>query len=84
MGITAQQRGIDLAGTTVTVQKVMANEPVRRIGRLALVVTVPKKISAEDQQRLERSARACPVNKSLHPDIDVSMVFNYGPDVCPR
>jgi putative redox protein len=77
MGIAAQKRGLELAGATVTVQKEMVSEPVRRIGRLAVDITVPTKMSVEDRQLLEKSAQTCPVKKSLHSDIDVSIMFHW-------
>lgn len=77
MGIVARRRGIDISGTTVTVTKEMASEPERRIGRLGVTIDVPKPVSAEDRQRFERAAETCPVKKSLHPDVQMPVVFNW-------
>lgn len=77
MGITAQRHAIDLTGTTVTVQKEMTSQPVRRVGRLAVMVSVPGHVSPENRQRLENSAHACPVKRSLHPDVEVSLAFAW-------
>jgi putative redox protein len=79
MGLVAQRHGIDLAGTTVRVVKEMAAQPVRRIGSLRTVVTLPAglKLSAEDRKRLQAGAATCPVRQSLHPDIAVPIEFVY-------
>ena len=78
MGIVAQRHNIDLSGTKVRVEKHMITAPVRRIGRLPVEIHVPLEVSAEDRQRLENAATHCPVHKSLHPDIEAPVVFNWG------
>ena len=78
MGIVAQRNKIDLSGTRVKVSKEMSAAPVRRIGRLAVEIHVPGNLSEEDRRRLEQAAHTCPVYKSLHPDIDVPVVFTWG------
>jgi putative redox protein len=75
MGIVAQRHGLDIAGTTATVLKDMAAQPVRRIGRLSVTIDVPTKLGEDDRRRLEHGVHTCPVLKSLHPDIDVPVKF---------
>ena len=77
MGIVAKRREININGTTVTVTKEMASQPVRRIGRLAVSIAVPTSVSPEDRQRFENAADTCPVKKSLHPDVDIPIAFNW-------
>jgi putative redox protein len=59
----------------------MIQQPVRRIGRLAVKITFPAAASsglgADDRARLETAARRCPVHQSLHPDIDAPIDFIY-------
>lgn len=79
LGLVADRHQIDLTGTKVHVTKEMVADPVRRIGSLRTVVTVPAG-SMDDpamRTRLETAARACPVHKSLHPDIDAPIEFLY-------
>jgi putative redox protein len=78
MGIIAERNGIDISGATVEVEKEMVADPVRRIGRLPVKVLIPRDLSADDRKRLENGARTCPVHKSLHPDIDAPIIFQYG------
>jgi len=76
MGVAAERAGIDLAGTRMRVEKEMTGPP-RRIGRLAVVVRMPARLTAEERERLERVARECPVLRSLHPDVTVDAQFLY-------
>ncbi len=81
MGIVAQRHQLDLSGTRVHVTKEMVQQPVRRIGRLAVTVTVPADkavhISDTDRAKLDAAARHCPVHQSLHPEIEapIEIVF---------
>jgi putative redox protein len=78
MGIVAQRNNLDMNGATAKVTKEMVTAPVRRIGRLAVTVHMPRKLSEQDQQRLENAARTCPVHKSLHSDVDAPITFTWG------
>lgn len=76
LGIVARRRGIDLKGARATVEKHMNAEP-RRIGRLPVAVTIEGDYSDEERLVLERAANTCPVHKSLHPDIDAPITFDW-------
>jgi putative redox protein len=78
MGIVAQRHGIDLAGSSMIVRKEMTSQPVRRIGQLEVEIHVPKALPDQDRRRLEGAAAACPVKRSLHPDIDIPFRFCWG------
>jgi uncharacterized OsmC-like protein len=54
----------------------MQQEP-RRIGELPLEVHLPARLSDEERAKLERAGRACPVHKSLHPDVKAEIVFIF-------
>lgn len=79
MGIVAERNQIDLTGTHIHVEKEMIQQPIRRIGRLPVTVTIPADkaaaVSATDRAKLEAAARHCPVHQSLHPDIDSPIEF---------
>lgn len=77
MGIVAQRYNIDISGATATVQKDMAALPIRRVGRLTVVIDVPTNVANDDRRRLEDGAHTCPVAKSLHPDVEVVVKFNW-------
>ena len=78
MGIAAQRLEIDLSGTTVRVIKEMAQVPVRRIARLTVTIRVPAKLTLDQQQKLQNAAMTCPVHKSLHPDVQTPIEFQWG------
>ena len=77
MGIVAERHGIDLTGMTLHVEKDMVTEPVRRIGKLAVTIVVPRVKDKKDQKLLEKAALTCPVHRSLHPEIDIPVVFRW-------
>lgn len=80
MGLIAQRHGWDMSGATVKVLKEMATNPVRRIGKLTAVISLPQSLAAltdEDRLILERGALACPVKASLHPDVELEIKFEY-------
>jgi putative redox protein len=78
MGIAAQRMEIDLVAATVVVTKEMSATPPRRISRLAVTLNVPLKLSEEQKQKLQNAAMTCPVHKSLHPDVQTPIAFNWG------
>ena len=77
MGIIGDRHQLDLSGMTIRVTKEMVTEPIRRIGRLEVTVQGPAGVSPQDRMRLENAARQCPVHKSLHPDIDAPIIFDW-------
>ena len=77
MGILARRRGWAMEGASVAVEKHMATEPVRRVGRVVLRFEMPAGIPGEARKPLERAAHTCPVHKSLHPDIEVDVAFAW-------
>ena len=77
IGMWGDRHGYDFRGVRATVEKEMAVGPPRRIGRLAVTVTLPALVTAEMRPRVERVAHLCPVHSSLHPDIDAPMAFVY-------
>lgn len=77
MGILARTLGIDMTGATATVEKEMTPPP-RRVGRLTVRIRMPRALSPEDQQKLERAAHTCPVQKTLHSDVETPVTFTWG------
>ncbi len=77
MGTKAQAMGIEIAGSTVTVDKEMASGP-RRIGRLATSIRIPHDIAERDRKVLEAAAFTCPVHKSMSPEIEMPIHFHWG------
>jgi putative redox protein len=78
MGIAGNTHGINIDGTKVFVEKIMASEP-RRIGQIKVDFEFPTQNKYTDKEKiiLERAALNCPVHKSLHPDLVQSVEFNW-------
>lgn len=80
MGIKAQSMdNIVLDGTTADVTKVMYSDP-RRIGKIIVHIQFPeslKHLSDKEKTILENTARTCPVERSLHPDVELDLQFNW-------
>lgn len=77
MGIVAKRDGIPLGGATFRVEKHMSAEAPRRIARLPIVFRMPGGLTGDQRQKLEAAAMACPVKRSIHPEIDVAVEFAY-------
>ena len=77
MAIYAERHGIQLKGTKVEVTKEMVHDPARRIGKLTVIFKMASGIIVSQRQALERAALTCPVHKSLHPDVQVPVTFDY-------
>lgn len=76
MEMAAAPRGIDLRGTRLEIEKVMASEP-RRIAEIKMNIYFPSDYSDKDKKILERTADTCPVSKSLHPDLKQTIKYHY-------
>lgn len=77
MGIKAETMDIKLDGAKVDVTKVMMSDP-RRIGKIVIAVTMPAlNLNEKTIEILERVGRTCPVERSLHPDMELDISFNW-------
>lgn len=78
MGIKARSQGFDLEGMKVDVEKIMKADP-RRVGGINLTFYIPDHLLAVEpktREILKKTANTCPVQHSLHPDIEVNV--NWG------
>ncbi|MEL7021138.1 MAG: OsmC family protein [Bacteroidota bacterium] len=77
MGINADKKGLDIKGAKAEVHKIMAAHP-RRIERVEIQIQMPDNGYSDDEKKLlERVARACPVAKSVHPDLVQAVRFDW-------
>ena len=77
MAIKAGDMGHETIDIEARVWKTMASNP-RRIARIQveLDLYVPE-VTAQQKRILERTTKACPVARSLHPDTQKEVVFNW-------
>jgi len=77
MGIVAKRHNINMEGTRVEIRKVMAENP-RRVAEIHVEMHFPANTySQKEKELLEKIALACPVAKSLHPDIQQKTRFHF-------
>ncbi|MBK8956535.1 MAG: OsmC family protein [Saprospiraceae bacterium] len=70
MGIAARTYQIEITGMKAEVQKIMADQP-RRIAGVEIDLFMPDiRYSQKEKAILEHAAHACPVDRSLHPDLN--------------
>ena len=75
MGIRMRGKQIDLKGVRIEVEKIMKADP-RRVAAIKLKYHIPaalENINETEKQALKEIAENCPVAKSLHPDIEVTI-----------
>lgn len=78
MGIKARAMGFDLNGVKIEVEKIMKPDP-RRVGAINLFFHIPdhlKDVAEKTKQILKHTGNTCPVQHSIHPDIEVNV--NWG------
>jgi putative redox protein len=78
MALKANDMEIDLSGTTIAVTKHMLSDP-RRIGKIEVTLTFPETLQLEEKDRtiLQRVGDNCPVMKSLNPDMELNVQYNW-------
>jgi uncharacterized OsmC-like protein len=75
MGIKARSMGFDLNDVKVEVEKIMKTEP-RRVGGINLKFHIPEALGSLDEKTitiLKHTGNTCPVQHSIHPDIEVNI-----------
>lgn len=76
LAIVGDRDGIDLKGSKMSVEKVMTDNP-RRIASLKTILELPKNIPESYRSKIDHVAKACPVKKSLHPEIQADIEIRY-------
>lgn len=78
MGIKADDMKINLTDTTVEVTKHMLLDP-RRVAKIEVKLNMPSTLQLDEKDKiiLERVGNNCPVTKSLHPDLEVNIEYNW-------
>jgi uncharacterized OsmC-like protein len=77
MGIAANEHGFDIDGTDVKITKIMASNP-RRVSEVVVEFDFTKKNYSEKEKKIIRlAADTCPVNQSLHSDLQKTFIFNF-------
>lgn len=76
MGIYGAAHGIDLRGLWMDVTKEMSANP-RRIARITVELHVPLPADSPHCNALKECAKGSPAMRSLHPDIEVPLIWHW-------
>lgn len=78
IGIKGEDMGLDLTNTAVEITKHMLPEP-RRVGKIEIKLFFEKSLMLQEKDKiiLERTGNNCPVAKSLHPDMEVNVEYDW-------
>lgn len=76
MAIHCEKDGINIKNSLTKIEKEMSSNP-RRIAKLTVVLHLPQSVPQDYRQKLEGFALNCPVKLSLHPDLQLPIVFHY-------
>lgn len=76
MAIYAKNHGFDLGNCSCDVTKIMTPAP-RRVGEVIVNLFLEDNFTEKQRAGLEHAAHACPVARSLHPDLIQKITFNY-------
>jgi uncharacterized OsmC-like protein len=74
MGKTAAAEKLDMTGAKADVSYELQDY---RLMSFRVDVQLPKKLAAQDQAKLEAASKACPVYLAIHPDVKVTVNFNW-------
>jgi putative redox protein len=77
MAIVAERHQVDLVGASFKMEKIMSQEPPRRIAQLNVELHLPASLNERDRALMERTAHTCPVALSLNPEIKQEVRFVY-------
>ena len=76
MGITAKTHEFSIDGSNVDIDKIMGKNP-RRVSSIKILINLKGEFSHKEKQLLMKAAHHCPVSKSIHPEINEEVVFNF-------
>ena len=77
MGIKADEMNINIEGASAEIEKIMGSGP-RRIAKLIIVINIPISTDQKTKNMLEKTALACPVDKSLSDSMIRDVKFIWG------
>lgn len=77
MAIAGKKHGVLLDGAKGRVEKHMTQSSPRRIAKLVAEIEIPLSPTHSFRPQLEAAAHACPVHKSLHPEVELSINIHW-------
>ena len=80
IGITARHKNVEVRGMRVIVKKEISADLPRRIAKLWVEVFMPLNEAHPDKKIFQSAALSCPVQHSIHPEIQVNMTWHWEPE----
>ncbi|MBL7661200.1 OsmC family protein [bacterium] len=77
LAIYGEKHSIDFTGMYMSTEKHMSDTPPRRIAKLPVTLHLPKALPLELREKIEHVAHACPVHRSLHPEVSAEIAIHY-------
>ncbi len=77
MAIRGESDGWVIDGATARIEKLMALEPRRRVGRVVVALDIPPGLPEAARAPLEQAARGCPVASSLADSVEVDLSIRW-------
>jgi putative redox protein len=74
IAMKATDMELNIDATKVSVTKYMASDP-RRIGKIDVTIQFPEKVDEKTKTILQRVGHTCPVHRSIHPDVEMNIVY---------
>ena len=74
MGTLAMRDQLDISGARV---HVILGGSLKRIETIDLTFTMPRNFSKVERIKLQRAAESCPIEHSFHPDIPITIRYDY-------
>ena len=75
MGKTAEAEKLDIVGAKAIVSYDLENY---QIAAITVKICLPKKLTPEDQSKLEAASQKCPVYLALHPSVKKNISYRWG------
>ena len=76
MAIKAADLQVDITDAKADVTKHMFGNP-RRVGKIEVLLNLPAIDNESDRSTLEKTGDNCPVIKSIHPEIELLISYNW-------
>lgn len=77
VAVLGEPRGINITGATCELKKSTHPDP-KRIGTIFCIVRILGTFTTEQKKFIEETALNCPVALSMHPNVQKTVMFEYG------
>lgn len=76
--LEAQKLGLEIKGANVRLFKEVISVPMKKVSKVSFIFSHDKVFDSMVTDQLEKACKSCTVTQSLHPDIKMEYIFNWG------